>query len=137
MTATISNTDDEFVSFSNSREKSFSTKFEFDSDTSTSENSVIDNVQRIQNFETELIELRVQTRIVELKIEVNRFRFDADATTIVESFFVFAKNVNASHVKNANDDSMTNERKMQIQFKFLKLESLKSYKKVSEKKHIK
>ena len=84
MTATISNIDDEFVNFSSSREKSFSTKFEFDNDTSTSKNFVIDNVQRIQNLETKLIEFRVQTRIVELKIEVNRFRFDADATTIVE-----------------------------------------------------
>ena len=84
-----------------------------------------------------MIKLRAQTRIVKLKIEINRFRFDVNTTTIVESFFVFAKNVNASQNRNTNNESTTNKHKIYLQFKFLKFEKLNFYKSFFEKKHIK
>ena len=64
-----------------------------------------------------------------------KFRVTINATTIVESFFVITKNVNASRKKFIIDDDATT--KLIIIFhKSFKFNKLKNYKKKFEKKNI-
>ena len=135
MTAVILTIFKEFVDFTSSRDEVSQSKTDVVDETSTEE--VVNNKQRIQIFEIELIKLRAQARIVKLKVEVNRLRFDVNTTTIAESFFVFAKNVNVSQNRNANSESTTNEHEIYLQLKFLKFEKLSFYKDFFEEKHIK
>ena len=98
-------------------------------------NIVVDNnQQRIRNLQKEIAKLRNETKISKLKIRAKRFRVEIDATTIIKSFFVITKNVNASRKKNMfNNDATT--KLMTIFHKSFKFDKLKNYKEFFKKKH--
>ena len=94
---------------------------------------IVDNdQQRIRKLQNEIIQLRNKTKISKLKIRTKRFRDEINATTIVKSFFVFIKNVNASRKKFIFDNDTTT--KSIIIFKSLKFDKLKNYKIFLKKK---
>ena len=80
-----------------------------------------------------MIQFHNETKISKLKIRTKRFRDEIDGTTIVKSFFVFTKNVNASRKKFMFDNDTTT--KSIMIFKSLKFNKLKNYKIFFEKKH--
>ena len=95
--------------------------------------TIVDNdQQRIRKLQNKLIQFRNKTKILKLKIRTKRFRDEVDVTTIVESFFVFTKNVNASRKKFIFDNDTTT--KSIIIFKSLKFDKLKNYKIFLKKK---
>ena len=112
---------------------------EIDDDELTKENVdtniVVDNnQQRIRNLQKKIAKFRNETKVSKLKVRAKRFRVEVNATTIVESFFVITKSVNASRKKNVFDNDKTTK-SMIIFHKSLKSDKLKNYKKIFEKKH--